>query len=400
MINKQGLRSVKGYQFSGIALGEGKRNFGLIFSSAAKTVGAAVYTKNDFKAAPVIVSRQMDAATPNKRAIIVNSGNANAFTGKQGIIDAKKELCELSQHLHIPESECYVASTGVIGQALSMDAIIGNTALLVSQLGAKEDKNFSTAILTTDTRIKQASVSFQLHGEKITIAACIKGAGMIMPNMATMLCFIVTDAAISQDLLKQALQRSVEDSYNCVTVDSDTSTNDTVFILANAAAGNPEIRTEDSDFEIFYKHLHALNRYMARELIEDAEGRTKTISITVKNAPDREKAKRVAFSVANSPLVKTAFFGEQLNWGRIAMAIGKANIGIQPETLNVSINGHLIVINGEPQLNGKTYDQAEQSLKRDEIEIVIDLQTGEQSIEVLTCDFSIDYIKINADYIS
>jgi glutamate N-acetyltransferase / amino-acid N-acetyltransferase len=400
MIDKKGLSAVSGYQFSGIAIEGKKKNYGLIYTDSEHSLGAAVYTRNDIQAAPVLLSKEMDSVTTTKRAILVNSGNANAFTGKQGVLDARKSIECLSEQLKIKPEECYLASTGVIGQKLPMDKMLGKMPELIKKKDTKQDLAFAQSIMTTDTKPKQASLTFELAGQKISLAGCVKGAGMIQPNMATMLCFVVTDAKIEHTLLKKALVMAVEDTFNSITVDSDTSTNDCVFLLANGYASNMPIEQENSDFSVFVNRLRELLQHLAMELIADAEGITKKITIQVKQARDKEQATAIAYAVANSPLVKTAFFGEQLNWGRILMAVGKAMTGVDSEILDIKINGYEIVKQGEPQTEADYYQQAEQSLKREDVMIEIVLNQGVASKTVVTTDLSIEYIKINANYIS
>ncbi|MCK5242094.1 bifunctional glutamate N-acetyltransferase/amino-acid acetyltransferase ArgJ [bacterium] len=400
MISKKGMSCVPGFKFSGIALEGKKKSYGLIYSESEHTLGAAVYTRNDIQAAPIYVSKEMDAKTESKRAILVNSGNANAFTGEQGLLDAGKSIEQLGKQLKIKPEECYVASTGVIGQTLPLDRILKKMPELIGNLAAKHDQAFAQAILTTDTRLKQAALTFEISGQKINLAGCVKGAGMIQPNMATMLCFVVTDAQISHKLLDKALRMAVDESFNVITVDGDTSTNDSVFILANGYASNMLIEKENSDFSVFANRLKELLHYLAMEIIADAEGITKRIYIQVKKARDKEQAMKIAYAVANSPLVKTAFFGEQLNWGRIVMAVGKAMTGVEADKLDININEYEIVKRGEPQTKAEYYQQAEQSLKRKNIEVEIYLNLGNESKSVVTTDLSLEYIKINANYIS
>ncbi len=398
MISQNGLSSVAGFQFAGLSLGGQKRNLGLVYATEPDTIGTAVYTRSDVVAAPVIVSQKMDQLGHGKRAVLINSGIANAFTGKQGLIDAEACINKVASYLGIAASQCYIGSTGVIGKKLNSEVIQGQLQTLVDSLTPDADLDFVEAIMTTDTRPKQASVSFQLNGKTVTIAACAKGSGMIMPNMATMLSVVLTDAAISFELLQQALRDAVADTFNCISVDGDTSTNDSVFLLANGLAGNDRIETAGNDYQTFYQHLQQLLEHMAKEIVNDGEGITKFITIDVLGTPERAKARAVAFSIANSPLVKTAFYGEDLNWGRILMAIGKAMTGMDCSILDIYINRYLVVKQGEPQLNEEEYQKAKQSLKNHAIDIVIDFNQGAQGIRVWTCDFSLEYVKINAHY--
>ncbi|MBN1596311.1 bifunctional glutamate N-acetyltransferase/amino-acid acetyltransferase ArgJ [candidate division FCPU426 bacterium] len=401
MIQKKGLGAVPGFRFAALALPDEKMKLGLLCSDQQNTIGAAVYTRNDIKAAPVRICQEMDAKTTCKRAILVNSGNANAFTGSQGLKDARRSCEVLGQALGIPPETCYMASTGVIGRPLNLDRMLANIPSLMRELAVDRDTAFADAILTTDKRVKQASVSFEQDGRKVSIAACIKGAGMIMPNLATMLCFTVTNAFLRPELLRAALQAAVEDSFNAITVDSDTSTNDSVFILANGEAGHPVITNMKSNgFQSFKGHLKNLYQHLSEELIRDAEGATKMIKILVTSAATPQQAAAVGLAVANSPLVKTAFFGEQLNWGRIAMAAGKVMANIEENKLDIKINRHFIVKKGEPLYHTDGYALAEKSLKNDTIIIEICINQGKAEKTIITSDFSIDYIKINANYIN
>jgi glutamate N-acetyltransferase/amino-acid N-acetyltransferase len=398
MISNKGLSAVKGFKFAGIAPGGKKKSMGLLFSTEENTLGTAVYTRSDVKAAPVAISQKMDSLSKHKRAVLINSGIANAFTGKQGLIDAERCITELSKTLDIRPSECYIASTGVIGKTLDMDSILNNMGNLTTGMRDNGNDDFVEAIMTTDTRPKQASVTFPLGGKEVTIAACAKGSGMIMPDMATMLSVVITDAAISHELLAKALGKAIEDTFNCITVDGDTSTNDSVFLLANGLAGNETIIRENEDYKIFYQNLRLLLEHMAKQIVDDGEGITKFITIDITNTPSRELAKKVAFSIANSPLVKTAFYGQDLNWGRILMAVGKAMTKMDCSIIDVFINGYRIVNHGEPETETPEYDKARKSLKNREIGLKISFNQGDQGIRVWTCDFSLDYVKINAHY--
>ncbi|NLV35574.1 MAG: bifunctional glutamate N-acetyltransferase/amino-acid acetyltransferase ArgJ [Clostridiaceae bacterium] len=404
MISKTGLTAVKGFKYSGINAGGGsrKKNIGLIYSTTEETYGAAVYTKSDIKAASVLISKENDGATSRKRAVLINSGNANAFTGKKGYKDAKGCASEVSNLLGLEPEEVYIGSTGVIGQKLETDNILRGIGKAAEQLMEGENKalDFIEAIMTTDTRVKQASVSFEIGGKTINIASCVKGAGMIMPDMATMLCVITTDAKISPDMMSKALTGAVENTFNCITIDGDTSTNDSIFFLANGLAGNELIDSDGEDMKEFARNLNILMEHMAKEVVNDGEGVTKFITINVLNTPDREQAKKIAFSIGNSPLVKTTFYGQQLNWGRLMMAIGKAQTGLNCDIIDVTINNYKVVEEGEPTLSSEEFRQAEQSLSDRNIDILIDFKQGREKIRIWTCDYSLDYVKINADYMS
>lgn len=403
MINKIGLTAVKGFKFAGISTGDSKKkNIGLIYSETEETYGVAVYTKSDIVAAPVIVSKENDSITRKKRAILINSGIANAFTGIKGINVAKSCVSKVSDLLGINPGEVYIGSTGVIGRQLEEGVILNGIETATRGLMDDESKamDFIQAIMTTDTRVKQASISFEIAGRKINIASSVKGAGMIMPDMATMLCVITTDAKISPDMLHRALKESVEHTFNCITIDGDTSTNDSIFLLANGLANNELIDSDGENYRIFAQNLHTLMEHMAKEVVNDGEGITKFITIKVTNTPTRENAKAIAFSIGNSPVVKTTFYGQQLNWGRLMMAIGKAQTGLNCNIIDVFVNGFQIVKNGQPTLSSEEFNEAEKSLVNKNIDILIDFKQGSEKITIWTCDYSIDYIKINANYIT
>ena len=399
MVDKKGLTTVKGFKFSGIGLSGNKKNMGLLYSTVENTIGTAVYTRSDVLAAPVIISKKMDMESNNKRAILINSGTANAFTGKQGLVDAENCIIKLSQCLNVSSSECYIGSTGVIGKKLDMDSIISNIEDLVKGLQYGCEKDFIESTMTTDTRMKQASVTFELDGVQVNIAACAKGSGMIMPNMATMLCCVITDVSISHEIMSKALHDVVEETFNCISVDGDTSTNDSIFFLSNGLAGNKKIENADTlNYKLFYQNLWELMEHMAKEIVNDGEGITKFITIDILNTPDRDKAKAVAMSIANSPLVKTALFGEDLNWGRIMMAIGKAMTKMDCSIIDIKINNFEIVKGGESVISSEDYEKAKQSIKNRNVDIVVDFNQGTEKIRVWTCDYSYDYVKINAHY--
>lgn len=401
MINRTGLTAVKGFKFAGINAGgkSDKKNIGLICSTIEETYGVAVYTKNDVLAAPVVISKENDNTTNRKRAVLINSGNANSFTGKKGLNDAKSCVERVSNLLNIKPEEVYIGSTGIIGRELEKDVILNGIDKANKELmeGDRKALDFIEAIMTTDTRVKQASISFEIEGKKVSIASCVKGAGMIMPDMATMLCVITTDAKIAPDMMKKALSESVDQTFNCITVDGDTSTNDSIFLLSNGLANNKIIDSEGANYSIFTEHLHTLMEHMAKELVNDGEGITKFITIKVVNTPTREKAKTIAFSIGNSPLVKTTLYGQQLNWGRLLMAIGKAQTRLNCNIIDIFINDFKVVVDGEPALSTEEFKKAEQSLANRNIDILIDFKQGDENITIWTCDYSIDYIKINAN---
>jgi glutamate N-acetyltransferase/amino-acid N-acetyltransferase len=356
---------------------------------------------NDVKSAPVLLSQEHDRMGPSKRAVLINSGAANAFTGRKGLSDARACATSVAEALGLIPAQVYIGSTGSIGVPLPLTAILSSVGDLAAAKGADERRasDFARAIITTDTRPKQASIQYGHESARITIAACLKGAGMIMPNMATMLCIVATDAAISPDMMHAALREAVEDTFHHATVDGDTSTNDTVFLLANGRARNAPILERDASYRAFAAHLTALLEHMVKEMIRDGEGMTKFITIHVRGVPTPSDGKLIAFSIANSPLVKTALFGEQMNWGRLMMAAGKARTGLDFSNVGLSIN-KITVLVGSEIAGPSAVSDAAATIKGSEIEIELDLNQGGAAFTAFTCDFSVDYVKINANYLT
>jgi glutamate N-acetyltransferase/amino-acid N-acetyltransferase len=373
----------------------GKEDIAIIFSEVPATA-AALFTTNAMAAAPVHISREV-ANQGTARAIVVNSGCANACTGEQGMIDAKAMVKITAGALGLGEQEILVASTGIIGVNLPMNKVeagISQAAAALSQAGYEAAMQ---AIMTTDTFPKTCAYEFPLGGQTVRIAGIAKGAGMIHPNMATMLCFITTDAAVTAPVLQQALRDAVNLSFNMITVDGDTSTNDMIAVLANGAAGNAVIDSmSHPDYPAFFTALKTTATYLAQQVVRDGEGATKFLEITVQGANDFEQAKQAAMSIAKSPLVKTAFFGQDPNWGRILCAAGYSGSTVDPWKTSLTIGGVDIVRNGL----GIPYD--EQALRKimaeTDIAITVDLGLGAAEATVWTCDFSYEYVKINGEY--
>jgi glutamate N-acetyltransferase/amino-acid N-acetyltransferase len=385
-----------GFQAAGVASGlkkNGKKDLGLIFSEVPATV-AGVFTRNLVKAAPVLLDQQR-TANGSCRAVIVNSGNANCCTGKQGMQDAVRMGRLAAQGLMVDEEEVLVASTGVIGEPLPIDKIESTVPGLIKALAPDGLSDFAEAIMTTDTVPKVVSRSGELAGNSFTVTGAIKGAGMIRPDMATMLCFVMTDIVAQPEILQEALKKAVDQSLNRMTVDGDTSTNDTVLLLANGHSKTEVISAEQKD--VFQSVLDAVMIGLARWLIKDAEGATKLVEIVVKGARLKPEAHNIADTVANSPLFKTALFGEDANWGRILAAVGRAGIPVDPEKIDIFFGSVQMVANGFGC--GKEAEaEATKVLKQDEFTVTIDLNLGREVETVYTCDISIDYVKINADY--
>ncbi len=390
---------IKGFKTAAVAAGiryADRLDLGLIFSETP-VVTAGAFTTNQVKAAPVVLD--MERLKQGKaQAILVNSGCANACTGEAGMQAALATGSCLASALGIAEEMVQLSSTGVIGEQLNVEAIKKAIPSLVAGLSADNFEQVAQAIMTTDTVMKTAYRTVVIGDKEVHLMGMAKGAGMIMPNMATMLAFVLTDAQISFPQLHGALIKGVERSFNRITIDGDTSTNDMVLVMANGAAENPWIDEDSLDHqEIFQAALADLLKDLALQIVADGEGATKFITIRVCGAREEHDGEQIARTVANSSLVKTAFFGEDANWGRIIAAMGRSGVRINPERVDISFGDVLLVKDGLGQ--GKDAEKAATAiLKEKEIKVTIDLQEGAGCSEVYTCDFSIDYVKINADY--
>jgi glutamate N-acetyltransferase/amino-acid N-acetyltransferase len=394
---------VKGFSAAAVQAGiryQDRLDLGLIFSEVpAVTVG--MFTTNTVKAAPVVLG--MDRLRQGKaQAVLVNSGNANACTGEQGMEVAVKTGAMVASALKIDEGMVQVASTGVIGEQLDPGPFVQAVPELVSRLrdDVKDDgfDELSRAIMTTDTVPKTASATVEINGVEVNLSGVAKGSGMIMPDMATMLCFVITDAQIAFPALKEAVKTGVEQSFNVITVDGDTSTNDTVLVMANGLAENAWLDEENQQgLEIFTDALHKIFKDLALQIVADGEGATKVVTIRVVGARNREEAMNAAQTIANSALVKTAFFGEDANWGRIIAALGRSGCQFQPERVFIAFDDVLMVENGLG-LGEKAEKEASEVLRRKAFAVTVDLRYGAESAEVFTTDLSYDYVKINADY--
>ncbi len=396
MIKQKKMKTPKGFRFSVVEGGikySGRKDMGLIVSDVEATA-AGVFTRNRVKAAPVQLGIKR-IRSGKAQAIIVNSGNANACTGEQGINDAIEMSKMAANQLGIKPSRTFVCSTGVIGTPMPMNKVKKGIKSLAPDLGKYSLDDVAKAMMTTDTFAKLTSRQIDISGIKVTITACVKGAGMICPNMATMLCFILTDAAIEQKALKSALKETVDSSFNCITIDGDMSTNDTVLALANGVAGNRTLTSTSIDFKKFKKALNAICLDLAEMIVSDGEGATKVIEIEVKGAKTVSDAKKAAKTVANSPLVKTALYGNDANWGRIMAAIGYSGISFNVHKVDIFLDNLQIVKNSTTTAKDKT---ANRLLKKKNIKILINLHSGHNSSRVLTCDLTEEYIKINAEY--
>jgi len=389
---------VSGFLFSGISAGikkDGKRDLGLIYSEVPAQV-AGLFTTNAVKAAPV----QLDMERIKRglcQAIIVNSGNANACTGSQGLRDANSVSSFVAKQLEIDERLVFPSSTGVIGSPLPLKKIKEGIPKLVDQLSPEGWMNTVEAMMTTDTFPKVEVATGRIKGKQVKLCGMVKGAGMIRPNLATMLSFLVTDACIKVPLLQRMLEKAAEVSYNRITIDGETSTNDTVLLLANGRAGHPILNRMDRDGEVFQSMLSKVCRSLAESLVKDGEGATKFIEISIQGARNKEDAKQAAYAIAHSPLVKTAFFGEDANWGRILCALGYSGVQIDPNRIDLFFDKTPIVKRGMG-VGSQLEEKAGEILKNKSFKVTIDLHQGKSQFSVLTTDLSIDYVKINASY--
>lgn len=393
-----GITAVAGVQAAGIRAGIKKaeaKDLALIVTDEPATA-AGVFTKNSVTAAPVIVCRK-HLINPTAQAIVINSGNANACTGERGMTNAHLMATVTAEKLGIAEEDVLVSSTGVIGQQLPMDKIDNGIQLATDALSANGGDDAAEAIMTTDTYPKSAAVETDIGGKTVRIGGIAKGSGMIAPNMATMLSYLTTDICISSEMLQSALTRVVDNTYNLLTVDTDRSTNDTVIILATGGTGNDEItNSSGADYESFCRGLEFVCTELVKMLARDGEGATKLVEVVVKRAKNRVDAEKAARAVAESPLVKTAVFANDANWGRIMMAIGKSGADFDPYQVDVLLGDYLLVKNGMD--SGYDEDKATQLFGNDPVRITIDLRAGDAEVTMWTCDYSYDYIRINADY--
>ncbi len=387
-----------GFQAAGVAAGIKKKagllDLGLIYSQVPDTTVAGMFTRNRVMAAPVVLSKER-AAKGSARAIIANAGCANCCTGPQGMAHAKHMTAGAAAGLNLTDEQVLVASTGTIGLTLPIDKVQAALPTLIGQLRSDGFEDFSRAIMTTDTVPKLVQRRGSLDGRPFTALAVAKGAGMIRPDLATMFCFVCTDVAASAETLQSMLRASVERTLNRITIDGDTSTNDTVLILANGVSGVSLVTAEQQ--RVFQAVLDDLLMDVARRLVKDGEGVTKVVEIKVQGAPSDAAALKVAETVAHSPLVKTAFFGQDANWGRILGAAGRAGVAIDPERIDVLFDGVQMVKAGLG-CGQAAEDQVTAVMRRAEFAVTIDLHLGAGAGSMLTCDFSVDYVRINADY--
>jgi glutamate N-acetyltransferase/amino-acid N-acetyltransferase len=396
------VTSPAGYYAAGVACGikaNGALDLALIHS-AGPCVGAAMFTTNLFKAAPVLYDqRTLEANPAGLRTVVINSGCANACTGAPGLGDAEATAAAASAALGVAGEDVMVMSTGVIGARLPMERLLAGVKEAALELSDAEEAGHTAAraIMTTDTRPKESAVRISVDDVGFTIAGMIKGAGMIHPNMATLLCLVTTDALITQDLARQALSEAVDETLHRITIDGDTSTNDTVLLLANGRADMPAIVAEDTEaYEAFVRGLSQVLADLAKAVVRDGEGATRFIEISVRGAKTRGEARQVGMSIARSLLVKTAIYGQDANWGRIICAAGYSGVAFDPDKVGVWLGDLELVRAGAPYHIDEA--RAAEILAQSDIPIVVDLGQGPADATVWTCDLSHGYVDVNAHY--
>lgn len=396
-VENGGILTPLGFQTGAVAaqIRYTKLDLGVILSEKPASC-AAVYTTNLFQAAPIKVTQESIAVEGQLQAVVVNSGCANACTGKQGYEDAVKMRNLTAKKFGLKETQVAVASTGVIGECLPMDRIEAGILALSLGKSAQDADRFQTAILTTDLVMKTCCYTAEIDGKTVSMGGTSKGSGMIHPNMATMLAFVTTDANISSENLSLALKQVTDQTFNQITVDGDTSTNDMVLVMANGMAENNPLTPEHQDWQTFVELLRASCESLAKQIAKDGEGATKLVEVEVKGAINDSEARWVAKQIVGSSLVKTAVYGADANWGRIIGAIGQSKASLDPNTVDVAIGPIKMLQNSEPQKFSE--EDALAYLKQDFIQIFVDLHYGEGYGKAWGCDLSYDYVKINASY--
>lgn len=399
-----GVTAAKGFEAAGVEAGikyQNRMDMALVYSqSPCKAAGT--FTTNVVKAAPVKWDYQVVHESEYAQAVIINAGVANACTGEEGYgycLDTAKAAAKV---FHVPENAVLVASTGVIGMQLPMDKILAGIDLLAKAKGDSLEHGTlaSKAIMTTDTVNKEIAVEVEIGGKTVTVGGMCKGSGMIHPNMCTMLGFVTTDVNISKELLLRALREDVKDTYNMVSVDGDTSTNDTVLLLANGMADNEEITVENEDYKAFCEALNFVNTYLAKKIAGDGEGATALFEVKVINAKSKEEAVILSKSVVTSSLTKAAIYGHDANWGRILCALGYSGVQFDPEKVDLyfeSAAGKLKIIENGVS-TGYSEEEATKILSQPEVTAIADMKMGDCSATAWGCDLTYDYVKINADY--
>lgn len=399
-----GVTAAQGFLAAGMAAGIKKGNtkdMAMIYSEKP-CVCAGTFTTNVVKAAPVKWDQKVVKESPWAQAVVCNSGIANACTGQEGYGYCEKTARAAGEALGIPTESVLVASTGVIGMQLPIDTLEAGVKKLTPLLSSGREAAVLAAesIMTTDTVKKEAAVELELSGKKVTIGGMCKGSGMIHPNMCTMLSFITTDVDIDKELLAQALRESVEDSYNMISVDGDTSTNDTVLVMANKMAGNPAITEKNQDYQAFKEALHYVNTSLAKQIAGDGEGATALFEVTVTGAASKKEAAILAKSVITSNLTKAAIFGHDANWGRILCAMGYSGVSFDPEKVDLSFKsqaGEIAIMKDGVGVDFSE-EEATKILSEKKVTVLADIKAGEESATAWGCDLTYDYVKINADY--
>lgn len=399
-----GITAPKGFLASGLNAGiknQTKKDMAMVFSSTP-CAAAGVFTSNLVKAAPVKWDKEIVTISPYVQAVVVNSGIANACTGAEGLGYCADTAAEAAAALNIPKTAVLVASTGVIGKQLPIDKIKSGVTALSKVLGSsREDAKLAAeAIMTTDTKSKEVACTLELDGKQVTVAGMCKGSGMIHPNMCTMLCFVTTDVAISHELLQKALSEDVVDTFNMISVDGDTSTNDTVLVMANGQAENTPITKEGEDYKTFCEALHFIMLELSKKIAGDGEGCTCLFEATVIGAKDKNQARTIAKSVVCSSLTKAAVFGHDANWGRILCAMGYSGAQFDPEVVDIWLEskaGTIKIVE-----NGIATDYSEETatkiLSEEEVIAKMDIKEGNETATAFGCDLTYEYVKINGDY--
>lgn len=399
-----GVTAAKGFKAAAAAAQikyKDRTDMAMIYSEVP-CAAAGTFTTNVVKAAPVKWDQEVVYHHPAAQAVVCNSGIANACTGEEGFGYCQKTAQAAAEVLHIDAGSVLVASTGVIGMQLPIERIINGIHILAPALSdsIEAGTDAAKAIMTTDTVKKEVAVQIELDGKTVTIGGMCKGSGMIHPNMCTMLSFVTTDAAISKELLLEALQEDVKDTYNMVSVDGDTSTNDTVLLLANGMAGNAEIKEKNADYDTFRKALNYVNTCLAKKIAGDGEGATALFEVKVTGAASKEDAVTLSKSVVTSSLTKAAIYGHDANWGRILCALGYSGVQFDPEKVDLYFESKAgkikIIENGVS--TGYSEEEATKILSEEEVAAIADMKMGEFSATAWGCDLTYDYVKINADY--
>lgn len=403
MLNRNGIVAPKGFQAAGAHIGikKQKKDMAVIYSEVP-CVYAGAFTQNIVKAAPVVWDQEVLAGRGQVKAVVINSGNANAVTGPQGYIDTQAMATICGEQFGIAKEEVLVSSTGVIGVPLPMAIISDGIGYVSSLVGADRESGHmaAEAIMTTDTFVKEIALKENIGGIEINLGAMGKGSGMIHPNMATMLAFVTTDIKITQPLLQKAVSKCINTTFNMITVDGDTSTNDSVIVLANGMAENPLICEEGEDYEKFCSMLFEALKYVAISIVKDGEGATKLLEVQICDVDNFDKGKAIAKSILTSSLVKTAFFGEDANWGRILAAMGYAGTIFDVNKVNLELEssaGRITMFKEGLPLKFSE-DKAKSILKEEEITIRVWMNEGQENVVAWGCDLSYDYVKINGEY--